>query len=59
MQDYSAHQINTHKRLKQVHLLLLKNKFEESTNEIDEAIVELRMMKASINNLKEKHEARN
>lgn len=59
MQDYSAHKINAHKKLKEVHLLLLKNKFEESAKEIDEVIVELRMMKASINNLKESYEARN
>jgi hypothetical protein len=53
MQDYSAHKINAHKRLKEVHLLMLKNKYDEAVCEVDEAIVELRMMKAAITDLKE------
>jgi hypothetical protein len=56
MQDYSAHKINAHQKLKGVHLLLLKNKYDEAMGEIDEVIVELRMMKASITDLKERNE---
>jgi len=56
MQDYSAHKINAHKHLKEMHLLLLKNEFDEAMAQADEAIVELRMAKASITDLKEKHE---
>jgi hypothetical protein len=55
MQDYSAHKINTHKHLKEMHLSLLKNKYDDAMVQVDEAIVELRMAKASITDLKEKH----
>lgn len=53
MQDYSAHKINAHKKLKESHLLMLKNEFDGAIEQIDEAIVELRMARASIANLKE------
>lgn len=53
MQDYSAYKISAHKHLKEMHLLLLKNKFDEAIEQVDEAIVQLRMAKASITNLKE------
>jgi DNA polymerase III delta prime subunit len=55
MQDYSAHKINAHKHLKEMQLLLLKNNFDEALKQADEAIVQLRMAKASITDLKEKH----
>jgi DNA polymerase III delta prime subunit len=55
MQDYSAHKINAHKHLKEMHLLLLKNNFDEAMKQADEAIVQLRMAKASIADLKEKY----
>jgi hypothetical protein len=54
MQDYSAYKINAHKRLKEMHSLLLKNKFDEAIQQIDEAIVELRMAKAAVADLKER-----
>ena len=56
MQDYSSHKINAHKKLKESHLLMLKNKFDGAMDQIDEAIVELRMAKASIADLKERAE---
>ena len=55
MQDYSAHKINAHKHLKEMHLLLLKNNFDEAMKQADEAIVQPRMAKASIADLKEKY----
>lgn len=54
MQDYSAHKINAHKHLKEMHLLLLKNKFDEAKAQADEAIVQLRMAKAGITDLQER-----
>jgi hypothetical protein len=58
MQDYSAHKINAHKKLKEIHLLLLKNNYNQAIDEVDEVIVELRMMKASITDLRERYENR-
>ena len=54
MQDYSAHKINAHHRLKDMHQLLLKNKFDEAIEQLEEAIVQLRMAKAAITDLKER-----
>jgi hypothetical protein len=54
MQDYSAHKINTHLKMKEIHQQLLKDKLDEAILGIDEAIVELRMMKAAITDLKER-----
>jgi hypothetical protein len=54
MQDYSAHKISAHKHLKAAHSTLLKNNFSEALKHIDEAIVELRMMKAAVRDLMEK-----
>jgi hypothetical protein len=53
MQDYSAYKLSAHKHLKEMHLLLLKNKYDKAIEQVDEAIVKLRMAKASITNLKE------
>ena len=55
MQDYSAYKINAHKHLKESHLAMLKNEYDEAVKHIDEAIVELRIAKAAITDLKEKH----
>lgn len=53
MQDYSAHKINAHKLLKEMHLLLTKHEYEDAIECINQAIVELRMAKAAITDLKE------
>lgn len=59
MQDYAAHKINANLKLKEVHRKLLKNKLTEAALEIDEAIVELRLMKAAVTDLKEKIDENN
>lgn len=56
MQDYSSHKINVHKILKEMHVLMLKNQYGEAMEQVDEAIVALRMAKASIADMKEKYE---
>lgn len=55
MRDYSAYKINAHKRLKDSDYAMLKNKYDEAVEKIDEAIVELRMAKAAITDLKERN----
>ena len=47
--DYSCHELEAKKHLKEVHKLVLVNKFAEAAEVVDHAIVELRMMKAALN----------
>lgn len=47
--DYACHELEAKKHLKEVHRLILLNKFEEAAKLIDPAIAELRLMKAAIN----------
>lgn len=47
--DYSCHELEAKKHLKEVHKLVLVNKFAEAAEMVDHAIVELRMMKAALN----------
>lgn len=47
--DYAAHELEAKKKLKEVHDLLLKNKFGEAAGKINFVIAELRLMKAAIN----------
>lgn len=58
MQDYSSHKIAVHKILKDMHMMMLKNQHEEAIKQIDEAIVELRMTRASIFDMKERMDER-
>ena len=46
--DYAPYYLNAKKKLQEAHDLLLKNRFIEATNLIDEIVVELRMMRAAV-----------
>jgi len=47
--DYAAHQLEVKKRLKEIHDKLLSNQHGEAASLVDNAIVEMRMLKAAIN----------
>lgn len=47
--DYSCHELEIKKKLKEIRDLLVKNKFGEAAGKVDFIIAELRMMKAAIN----------
>lgn len=47
--DYSCHELEIKKKLKEIRDLLVKNKFGEAAGKVDFVIAELRMMKAAIN----------
>jgi CRISPR/Cas system CSM-associated protein Csm2 small subunit len=56
MQDYVAHELKAMQTMRKIHSLTLKRKYQEAIDEVDEVIVELRMMKAAMTDLKERHE---
>ena len=56
MQDYVAHEIKAMQTMRKIHSLMLKRKHQEAIDEVDEVIVELRMMKAAMTDLKERTE---
>ena len=47
--DYSCHELEAKKLLKEIGDNILQNRFMQASELVDEAIVELRMMKAAIN----------
>lgn len=48
--DYSVHDLEARKLMKQVHELLLKNKYKEAAEATDLVIAELRLFRAAIKN---------
>lgn len=46
--DYAPHYLAAKRKIKEAHELLLKNRFIEASTLIDEAVVELRMMRAAV-----------
>lgn len=46
--DYSSHYLEAKKKLKEVNELILKNKFRDAAGKIDEAVVELRLMRQAV-----------
>jgi len=56
MQDYVAHELKAMQTMRKIHSLMLKRKHQEAIDEVDEVIVELRMMKAAMTDLKERNE---
>jgi hypothetical protein len=47
--DYSTHELEIKKKMKEIHDLLLKNQFGEAAGKVNFVIAELRMMRAAIN----------
>jgi len=47
--DYSCHELEAKKLLKEIGDNILQNRLMQASDLVDEAIVELRMMKAAIN----------
>lgn len=47
--DYASYELETRKLLKDISDFLKKNRHKEAAELIDDAIVELRMMKAAVN----------
>jgi hypothetical protein len=47
--DFSSHQLEVRKKMKEIHDKLLDNDYGEAANLIDHTVVELRLMKAAIN----------
>ena len=47
--NFAEHQLEAKHKLKEVHDLLLKNRYGEAAGKIDFVIAELRMLKAAIN----------
>lgn len=46
--DHSVHELELKKLLKEVHDLLLKQRYVEAASRADEAIVELRLLRTAI-----------
>ena len=46
--DYAPHYLEAKKKLGEAHELLLKNRFVDAAGLIDQAVVELRMMRAAV-----------
>jgi hypothetical protein len=47
--DYAPHQLEAKAILREIHEKLLNNKYGEAATLVDNAVVELRLMKAAIN----------
>lgn len=47
--DYSAHELEITKKMKEIHDLLLRNQFGEAAGKVNFIIAELRLLKAAIN----------
>ncbi len=46
--DYASHYLEANKKMKEANELILKKKFMEAASKIDEAIVELRLMRGAV-----------
>lgn len=46
--DYAPHYLEAKKKIQEAHELLLKNRFVDAAGLIDQAVVELRMMRAAV-----------
>lgn len=46
--DYAPYYLEAQKKLSEAYALLKKNQFEEAATKLDEAVVELRMMRIAV-----------
>lgn len=53
--DYSAHELQAKKLLKEIHLHLLNHEFVAAASTIDLAIVELRLMRTAVKSQIKEH----
>lgn len=52
--DFSPHMINTNKGLRRMRDALLKHQYDEALREIEEIIVQMRLAKAAVTDVKER-----
>jgi hypothetical protein len=58
MEDYAAYKIKANLKMQELNKELLRNELAQAALSVDEVIVELRLMKAAITDLKEKRNER-
>lgn len=51
--DYSPHMIKVRQGLHRMRAMLLKNQYDEAIKEVDTVIVEMRMARAAVKDLKD------
>ena len=57
MQDYATYKIKAHLKMKELNKELVRDELAQAALSVDEVIVELRLMKAAITDLKERRNA--
>lgn len=57
MEDYAAYKIKAHLKMKELNKELVRDELAQAALSVDEVIVELRLMKAAITDLKERRNA--